>query len=73
MRKKGIAWLVLMLALCLTLTLVAGCGGTKKEPAGQQTGQQGEKKEQPKEAAKDDKYPSRTIEVINQFGPGGGG
>lgn len=71
MRRKGIAWIALVLALCLTLALTAGCGG-KQAPAGQQAGQQGEKKEQPKETAKDDKYPSRTIEVINQFGPGGG-
>lgn len=29
-------------------------------------------KEDPKVIEKDEKYPSRTIEVINQFGPGGG-
>jgi len=65
LRFKGISWLAMV--MILALTLVAGCGGGSKEQAAEQKADQ--KAEEP---AKDEKYPSRTIEVINQFGPGGG-
>lgn len=64
-RYRGSSWLVLLLVLALTLTLVVGCG-QQQAPAPKPDEKQAE------QPPADEKFPSRTIEIMNQFGPGGG-
>lgn len=76
MRIKSMSWLAILLVLLLTAALVAGCGGGQQQaaPAEEEAETEGEEAAPAQEGpvTVEENYPTRTIEVINQFGPGGG-